>query len=699
MKKIIMMMGLLGVVFFPGHTQKFFSENPFFQEWKTPYGLPPFEQIKPEDYKAAFLAGIEEQQKDIDTIVNNTETATFENTIAAYDRSGRLLRKVSPVFYGIASAQSSPEILKLQTEMSPILSKHRDEIQMNPLLFTRIKTIYDNKDKYVLTQEQKTLLIKIYEDFVREGVTLSKEDQTHLKQINEQISVLQTQFGQNLLSETASYQLIIDNEKDLSGLSADLIQTAANKAKSNGMEGKWLFGLDNPSVMPFLRFSDNHDLRKQINMAYLNRCNNNNDKDNKKIINQLIVLRNKKAKLLGFPTYADYALDDRMAKKPQAVYDLLDKIWTPALNVAKQEAEAMRKIMGNTSLESWDWRYYNEKLLAQNYNLTEDTVRPYFKSDNVREGIFWVCNRLYGISFTELQDMPRPHADAKVFLCKDADGKTELGILYIDLFARPGFKRGGAWCGSYRTQTYDGNVRILPVTTIVCNFTSPVGDKPALLNADEVETFFHEFGHALHNLFKDVHYYGVAGVARDFVELPSQIMEHWAFQPQVLKQYAKHYLTGEIIPADLIEKLNQSGKFGQGFATTEYLAASYLDMDYHVLTHPENLDVLKFETDVLNNKRGLISPIPPRYRSTYFQHTMTGGYTAGYYSYIWAEVLDADAFKAFEESGDIFNKDLASKFRKYILAPGCIDDEMTMYENFRGHAPGIDALLENRGLK
>ncbi len=703
MKNLIIMAGLSVVTAFPTFAQQSFpnrnTENPLLKEWKSSYRLPPFEQIKPEHYKEAFLIGIKEEENDINVIINQTAVPTFDNTIEKLDRSGKTLRKISAVFYGLASAQSSPEILALQAEMSPVLSKHGDNIQMNEELFKRVKKIYDSQDKLSLNKEQRRLLTDTYKNFVRNGALLSEESKDRLKQINEQISSLQTKFGQNLLAETASYKLIIDNEKDLSGLPSNFVQAAANRAKSNGMEGKWMFGLDNPSIMPFLQFADNRDLRKQILTAYQNRCNNNNDKDNKEIIKQLLSLRSEKAKLLGFPTYADYALDDRMAKKPQAVYGLLDQIWIPALYMAKQEAAAMQKMMGIVPLEAWDWRYYNEKLLAQNFDISEEKLRPYFQSDHVREGIFWVANQLYGISFTELKDVSKPHPDAKAFLCKDADGKTTLGILYIDLFARPGFKRGGAWCGSYRTQTYEGNVRTLPITTIVCNFTPPLGDKPALLSADEVETFFHEFGHALHNLFKDVHYYGVAGVARDFVELPSQIMEHWAFQPQVLKQYARHYQTGEIIPQDLVDKLIKSGKFGQGFATIEYLAASYLDMDYHVSDNPEIPDVLKFETEVLNNKRGLIKQIPPRYRSTYFQHTMTGGYTSGYYSYIWAEVLDADAFKAFEESGDIFNKELAAKFRQYILAPGCIDEESTMYKNFRGHEPGIDALLENRGLK
>ena len=402
-----------------------------------------------------------------------------------------------------------------------------------------------------------------------------------------------------------------------------------------------------------------------------------------------------------YDDYGSFVLEDRMAKSSDKVYALLDEVWTPALAKAKEELAdinaEIKKEGGNFEAEGWDWRYYFEKAKKAKFDLDENQVRPYLKLDNVRDGAFYVAGKLYGITFTPVRNIPLPHPEAQAFECKDKDG-THLGIIYFDFFPRAS-KRGGAWCGTYRSQTYKDGKRLAPVVTIVCNFSQPAEGQPALLSADEASTLFHEFGHGLHNLFKDVHYYGVSGVPRDFVELPSQIMEHWVFEPEVLKVYAKHYQTGEIIPAGLIEKLDKSGKYGQGFATTEYLAASLLDMDFHVLKEvPEDMDVMMFEKTVLDG-RGLLKQIPPRYRTTYFNHTMGGGYTAGYYSYIWAEVLDADAYEAFKETGDIFNPDMAAKFRTYVLTPGGIDDAMDMYKNFRGKEPGTDPLLKNRGLK
>jgi peptidyl-dipeptidase Dcp len=542
------------------------------------------------------------------------------------------------------------------------------------------------------------LLEESYKRFVRSGANLSAEDQEKLRKLNQEISMLQLTFGHNMLAETNAYQLLITDEKKLSGLSGNLKSAASVTAKNAGKEG-WLFTLHNPSIMPFLQFADDRESRKQLLEAYLNRCNNNNQHDNKNVVKELVTKRLEKANLLGYINYADYVLEDRMAKTSENVYALLRQIWTPALEKAGEEATDMEQLIRMSKekidLEAWDWRYYNEKVKKSRFDLDEEMLRPYFRLENVRDGIFYVCNQLYGITFTELTNLPKYHEEVVTFECRDADG-THLGVLYMDFFPRPG-KRGGAWCGSYRVQSYEKNKRIAPVTTIVCNFTRPVGDAPALLSPDETETFFHEFGHALHNLFKNVRYYGISGVPRDFVELPSQVMEHWAFQPQVLKQYAKHYQTGEVIPDALVEKMETSGKYGQGFATTEYLAASFLDMDYHILTNTNGLDILSFEKESMD-AIGLIRQIPPRYRTTYFNHTMGGGYTAGYYSYIWSEVLDADAFQAFVETGNIFDKATATSFRKNILEKGGTYDAMQMYQNFRGKEPGIDALLKNRGL-
>lgn len=675
--------------------------NPFLTEFSTPFGVPPFEKITLADYKPAFIQGMEEQQKEIETIVNQRSVPDFENTIVALDQSGELLRRVSAVFYGQNSVNTNDEMQALSRELSPLLSKHEDDISLNPKLFARIKEVYENQAKFNLNKEQSKLLEETYKKFVRGGANLPAEKQDKLRELNSEISMLQLTFGQNMLKETNAFQLVIDKQKDLSGLPESLIANAATAAKEVGMEGKWLFTLHNPSVMPFLQYADNRDLREKIFKGYINRGNNNNDADNKEVVRKLVALRLEKAKLMGYDDYASFMLEDRMAKSSDKVYALLDEVWKPALVKAKDELAdinaEIKKEGGNFEAEGWDWRYYFEKAKKAKFDLDENQIRPYLKLDNVREGAFYVANKLYGITFTPIKDIPLPYEGAEAYECKDKDG-THLGVLYMDFFPRVS-KRGGAWCGTYRSQTYKEGKRLGPIVTIVCNFTPPTPGQPALLSADETETLFHEFGHGLHNLFKDVHYYGVSGVPRDFVELPSQVMEHWVFEPEVLKVYAKHYETGEVIPTSLIEKLDKGGKYGQGFATTEYLAASLLDMDYHVLKDlPADMDIMKFERETLG-KRGLLEQIPSRYRTTYFNHTMGGGYTAGYYSYIWAEVLDADAYQAYLETGDIFNSEVAGKFRTFILTPGGIDDAMDMYKNFRGKEPDTEPLLKNRGLK
>ncbi|MEA4868704.1 MAG: M3 family peptidase [Bacteroidia bacterium] len=676
-------------------------ENPLLAEWNTPFGIPPFEEVKLEHFMPAYLEAMEQHRAEIQQIISNPEEPTFENTIVAYDNAGALLDRISPVFSSLNSVNASPEVLALSRELSPLTSKHFNEISLNDTLFLRVKAVYDTREGLGLNEEQTRLLTEMYKGFVRSGAELPGDKKEELKKINAEISALQLAFGQNLLAETANFKLVIDNEEDLAGLSESLKIASKRADDDTEYPGKWVFGLDNPSIMPFLQQSQNRALREQILTAYLNRCNNNNEFDNKEVIKKLVTLRLQRANILGFEDFAAYQLESRMAKNSEAVYNLLNQLWTPALNSAKRELSDMTVLAkgdGITKLESWDWRYYFEKAMSSKFNLSDDQLRPYFKMENVRDGIFYVANQLYGISFTQLENVPLPHSEATAFECKDADG-SHLGILFMDMFARPGAKRGGAWCSGFRSQVYRNGERIAPLVTIVGNFTRPQGDKPALLSTDEVETFFHEFGHALASLLKDVNYYGVGGMTRDFVELPSQIMEHWAFEPQVLKEYAKHYETGEVIPQELVDKLVSAGKYGQGFATTEYLAASFLDMDFHILkTIPENLDVLDFETKSMD-KLGLVSQIPPRYRSTYFSHTFGGGYTAGYYSYIWAEVLDSDAYQAFVETGDIFNKDVAAKFRREILARAGQDDAMKLYVNFRGSEPGIDALLKNRGLK
>lgn len=674
--------------------------NPFLGKYTTPYGIPPFEQIKVEHYKPAFIKGMEEHKKEIDAIVNNKKPATFENTIAALDRCGELLNKVASVFYGQNSACTSDEMQAVSREISPLLSQHSDDITMNAALFKRVKYVYDHQSEEKLDKEQKKLLEETYKSFVRSGANLSADKQEQLRKLNQEISMLQLTFGQNMLAETNAFQLVIDNKDDLAGLPQNLIASAAEVAKERGLDGKWVFTLHNPSVMPFLQYSDRRELRERMYKGYISRGCQGGKNDSREVVKKLVKARLEKARLMGYEDYASMALDNRMAKTPEAVYELLDQVWKPALAKAKEELadiqEEMKKDGRDFTAEGWDWRYYADRAKRAKYAFDENELRPYLKLENVRDGLFYCANKLYGITLTQIKNVPLPHPEAQAFEVKDAKGK-HIAILFMDFFPRAS-KRGGAWCGTYRDQTYEKGKKITPVVTIVCNFTKPAAGEPALLTADEASTMFHEFGHALHQFFQDVHYQGISNVPRDFVELPSQINEHWCFAPEVLKVYAKHYKTGEIMPQSLVEKMERSQKYGQGFATVEYVAASLLDMDWHVLKSvPDDLDVEDFERQTLV-KRGLLSQIPPRYRTTYFNHTMGGGYTAGYYSYMWAEVLEADGFEAFKETGDIFNQDVANRFRKYVLTPGGINDAMDMYVNFRGKKPDTKPLLRNRGL-
>ncbi len=676
-------------------------ENPLLAEWNTPFGAPPFEEIQPEHYMPAFVKGMEEQKAEINAIVANEETPTFENTIVALDQSGALLNKVSFVFFGQSSANTNDALQQVKTEVTPLLTQHGDDISMNAELFARVKAVYETMDSTVLDKEQLKLTEETYKDFVRGGANLDAEKQAKLRELNAEIAKLETAFGQNMLKETNAFRLVIDNEADLAGLPASLVAMAAEAAKADSMEGKWVFTLHNPSVMPFLQYADNRELREKIFNGYINRGSNGNENDNREVCAQLIKARQEKATLMGYEDFAAFVLETRMAKNADAVYNLLNEVWTPALAKAQEELvdiqAEIKKDGKDFDAAGWDWRYYSDRAKKAKFDFDENLIRPYLQLENVRDGMFLFANKLYGISFTPIAEIPLPHPDAEAFECKDKDGES-LGVLYLDYYPRAS-KRGGAWCSQYRAQTYKDGKKVTPLVTIVCNFTKPTEDQPSLLTVDEAETMFHEFGHALHNLFRDVHYYGVASVPRDFVELPSQVNEHWVFEPEMLKEYAKHYKTGEVMPEELVTRLTESGKYGQGFITVEFLAASLLDMDFHTLKEvPADLDVVAFERETLA-KRGLLSQIPPRYRTTYFNHSMGGGYTAGYYSYLWSEVLDADAFDAYVETGNIFNTEVADKFRKYILTPGGIEDAMQMYVNFRSKKPGIDALLKNRGLK
>jgi peptidyl-dipeptidase Dcp len=678
------------------------SSNPFFVQWDTPFGVPPFDKIKNKHYLPAFKEAIRQDNAEIRIIVNNSEEPTFENTILPLDKSGDLMTNVRSVFFNLSDANTNDSIQELAMEIAPMLSSHYDDIIMNDTLFNRIKVVYQSRDSSGLDKSQIRVVEKYYEDFVRNGANLNPADKDKLRKLNEELTGLSVKFGQNLLAETNnSYRLIIDKKEDLAGLPENVIIGAADAARADSLDGKWLFTLHKPSWIPFLQYSEKRDLREKIYRGYFMRGNNNNQYDNKKILQRIARLRAERAGLLGFKNHASYVIDINMAKTPENVYDFLYKLWDPALKRSKQEVKDMQSIIDaggdKFKLASWDWWYYAEKVRKQKYNLDEAELKPYFKLENVRDGMFWVANQLYGITFTKLENVPVYYPDVEVYEAKEADG-SHLGLLYLDYFPRES-KSGGAWCTSFRDAKYRDGKKIAPIISIVCNATKPAGDVPSLLSWDDVTTLFHEFGHALHGLFTDGKYDRTAGkVQIDFVELPSQIMENWAAEPAVLKHYGKHYENGETIPDALIEKIKKSGQFNQGFETVEYLAAAILDLDYHVLKPGDSIaDVLAFEKQSMDHI-GLIKEILPRYRSTYFAHAFEGGYDAGYYVYVWAAVLDADAFDAFKKSGDIFNKDLAAKFRKYCLAEGGEDEGMIQYRLFRGKEPSIEPLLFRRGL-
>jgi peptidyl-dipeptidase Dcp len=677
------------------------GDKPFMGKFNTPFEVPPFDKIKPEHFMPAFEEGMKQHDNEIEAIVSQKAAPTFQNTLVALDRSGKLLTKVSSVFFNLTSANTSDTLQKISKSMAPKLSKHEDEIMLNSRLFARIKAVYDNKGKFKLDQEQKTLLEKYYKEFTRGGANLSPDDKKILVKINEELSLLAVKFSDNLLKETNSFELVIDKKEDLAGLPASVVQTAKQTAQERGHKGDvWVFTLKNPSVMPFLQYAGKRELREKIYKAYISRCSNGNEHDNQKILSRIASLRVKRANLLGYKTHADYILEENMAKTPDAVFGLLDKLWNPAVKRARQEAAELQSMIdkegGNFKLEAWDWSYYAEKLRKEKYALDDEQLRPYFKLENVRQGAFDVAHKLYGLTFTERFDIPKYHPDVKVYEVKDSKGK-HVGILYTDYFPRDS-KRGGAWMNSFREQSIGEKGFITPIVANVCNFSKPVGDKPALLTFEEVTTLFHEFGHALHGLLSNCKYEKLAGtsVPRDFVELPSQINENWAGEAQVLRSYAKHYLTGQTIPDDLIKKIENSSLFNQGFATVEYLAASYLDLYWHTLTDTVERNATQFEKEKLD-KLGLIPEIGVRYKSPYFQHIFSGGYSSGYYSYIWAEVLDADAFDAFKKNG-IFDKKTADAFRNNVLTKGGSDNPMTLYKNFRGQEPDITPLLKRRGL-
>ncbi len=673
------------------------SDNPFFGAYGTPFNVPPFDRIKTEHFLPAIEEGIRREQAEVDAIVGNPKRPTFANTVAALDHTGIFLSEVNGVFGALQGALTNKELQALARQTAPMLAAHRDNIGLNAKLFQRVKAVYDKRVTLKLGREELFLLENAYKDFVRGGALLDDTQKARFRELNQELSLLSVKFGENVLAETNAFQLVIENRADLAGLPSSVVDMAAESAKQAGLEGKWVFTIQVPSMTPFLTYSDRRPLRERIHRAYFMKGDNGNEFDNKEIARKIAALRREKARLLGYDSHAAFVLENNMAKTPDKVDAFLKQLWEPTLVKAREEAAALQALVdrqgGKFKLASWDWWLYTEKLRQEKYALDDAALRPYFKLDNVRDGIFALCGKLYGLKFIEKPDLPRYHPEVQVFEVQEADGR-HTGILYMDFHPRPS-KRSGAWSGGFRRAYYEQGLRVPPVANIVCNFTRPTADAPALLSTDEVETFFHEFGHALSTLFSQARYRGRT-VARDSVELPSQIMEHWALEPELLAVYAKHFQTGETIPAELVEKLKKSSLFNQGFITAEYLAACILDMAWHTLPDPAAADTRQFENKLMADI-GLIPEIVPRYRSTYFSHIFSGGYSAGYYAYIWSEVLDCDAYEAFKEKG-IFDRATAESFRKNILEPFGTEEPMAQYVRFRGAEPKIDGLLRKRGL-
>ena len=714
MKKLLLITGIVLLGACQTQTDKTEMEasgNPFYQEWDTPYGVPPFSQIKDEHFMPAFEKGMEENLAEIDVIVNNTEAPTFANTLEELERTGNLLTKVSRVFYNLTGSNTNETLQGLQRELSPLLSAHYDKITLNEGLFSRVEAVYQDRENLNLSSEQLKLLEDTRKSFVRSGALLNEEQKAQITEINSQISELTTSFGQNLLAETNGFELVLD-EDDLDGLSEGVI-AAASEAAAQKMEkaetdeekakyqNKYVFTPHRSSMYPFLTESNRRDLREQLYKAYVQRGDNDNETDNKETAAKIAKLRAERAQLMGYETHAHFVLEERMLKNPTEVYDLLLKLWEPALERAKVEVADMQAVVDIEGHEfkvaAWDWWQYSEKVRKAKYDLDEAALKPYLSLDNVLNGVFETTNKLWGLTFTERFDIDLYHPDARVWEVKDKDG-SHLGVFIGDYFTRSN-KRGGAWMSSFKGQSnLDGRVR--PIVVNVCNFPAPVGDDPALLSFENVTTLFHEFGHAMHGILTNVTYGSMAGTSgpRDFTEFPAQILEHWASEPEILKSFATHYQTGEVIPDELIDKVLKASKFNQGFANTEYLAASLLDMDWHTIKADEEMkDADAFEEASLT-KIGLIDEIAPRYRSTYFSHIFAGGYSSGYYSYVHSAVLDSDGFEAFTETGDVFNPELAAKLRTHVYEKGSTEEAMDLYTQFRGRQPKIDALLKVRGL-
>ena len=675
------------------------SMNPFFTDYDAPYQIPPFDEIKEEHYMPAFERGMKEQLEEIDQIVDNLEQPTFENTLVELERTGKTLNKVADVFFNLLSSNTNEQMDKIAAEVSPKLSAHSDAISLNKKLFSRVNSVYEKRDELGLSTEQMRLVEETHKGFIRSGVQLDTSSMEKLTQINQELSSLSVQFDQNLLKETnEGYSLLIDDKNQLDGLPKDFRDQAAKLAEENGHDGKWMFKPTRVSMYPFLTYSTQRDLREKLYNSYIKRGDNNNDRDNKNLAIEMADLRLERANLLGYKTHADFVLENTMAKNTGRVKNLLDQVWEPGLSRAKKEVEEMQDLIqeegGNFKLAAWDWWHYSEKIRQLKYDFSEEEIKPYFSETKVLQGAFDVATKLFDITFHERFDLPKYHDVVRTFEVKNLDGNV-IGIFYTDYTIRSN-KGGGAWMNTFGTQSKFDGVKI-PLVMNTCNFPPPNDEGVSLLSFEQVTTLFHEFGHALHGLLSDATYPSLSGtnVTRDYVEFPSQMMENWAREPEVIAEYAKHYKTNEPIPAELLDKISKASKFNQGFATTEYVAASYLDMAWHI-QEEQVTDANVFEKKTLDSI-GLIPEITSRYRSTYFAHIFAGGYSMGYYSYLWTEVLEADAFEPFKEKG-IFDKETANKLKKYVYSAGNTDDLMTQYVRYRGSEPKIESLLEKRGL-
>ncbi len=676
------------------------STNPLLVKWDTPFGVPPFDKIKSEDYLPAFREAIKSHKIEIDAILNNKEKPTFKNTVEALELAGADLNKVASVFFAINAANTNDVLKKTNKTVGPELTAHGDEISLNSDLFKRIKAVYNQKENLKLNAVEMHLLEETYKNYVRAGVNVEGKDKERLKEINKELSALSIEFGTNLLDETNDFEAHTTNKADLGDLSESLVALAAEEAKKRGHDTGWSFTLQRPSINPFLQTSPNRDMREKLFQGYAMRGDNDNAKDNKKVLSKMASLRVEKANLLGYKTWADNILSNRMAANAKNVYDLMDKLWPSAVKMAKKDRDALAKMMKSEGVKGEfrgsDWRYYVAKVRAKRYNFNEDETRPYFEFNNVREGAFKLANTLFGMTFKPLNNVPKWHEDQQVFEVLQ-NGK-HLGVIYMDFFARES-KRGGAWMNEMRMQSNVNNNFVTPIVTNNFNYPAPTKDQPSLLSFNEAQTVFHEFGHALHGLLSNVKYGSMSGtnVPRDFVEFPSQVMENWMSEPEVLATYAKHYKTGKVIPKALIDKMNKANSFDEGFRTVEYMAAAYLDMNWHTLTDTKIRDAREFEKQAMK-KIGLMNEILPRYRSNYYSHIFSGGYSAGYYSYLWSEVLDADTFNEFKKTGDIFNPKLSKKYAA-MLAAGGSKSGMDLYKDFLGREPKIAPLLKKKGFE